>query len=99
MGLVTSAIKSDPMPGRNPPKIQRFPATKQNLLDALLDKHADGAISREERVTLDRLVLEAQQLTVANARRLAEFAEAEGEVPPPGSVPVTVWVRPEVVKR
>jgi hypothetical protein len=54
-----------------PPKIEKFPAAKQRRLDELLDKNRVGTIRSRERSVLFRLVAEAEQLMVANAKRLA----------------------------
>lgn len=78
-----------------PPRIQKFPAAKQRRMDELLDKNSEGTITPREKVQLERLVAEAERLMVANARRLADFAEAERGGPPESAVPVTVWVQPE----
>jgi hypothetical protein len=77
-----------------PPKLRRFPAAKQRRLDDLLDKSSEGAITPAEAVTLKQLVAEAEELMVANAKRLAVFAKKEAAAHPPvGAVPVTVWVQ------
>src|SRR5471030_519090 len=76
-----------------PPKIQRFPTAKQRRLDQLLDKNSEGTITAKEKALLEQLVAQAEELIVANARRLAEFSRRDGR-PPAGAVPVTVWVQP-----
>jgi hypothetical protein len=76
-----------------PPKVRKFPAPKQRRLDQLLDKNSQGTITEGERVNLVQLVAEAEQLMAENAKRLAEFSKAEPASPPPGAVPVTVWVQ------
>jgi hypothetical protein len=78
-----------------PPKLKVFPAAKQRHLDELLEKSSEGTISSSERRRLERLVAEAEQLMVANARLLATFSQTERESQPAGAVPVTVWVQPE----
>jgi hypothetical protein len=78
-----------------PPKVKKFPAAKQRILDQLLEKNSDGSITRNERARLEQLVAEAECLTVANAKRLAQFSLNEAVSPPPGAVAVTVWVKPE----
>jgi hypothetical protein len=80
-----------------PPKIKRFPASKQRRLDQLLDKLAEGIINEKEKATLERLVAEAEALMVSNSKRLAEFASSQSPQPPPGAVPVTVWVNPQLI--
>lgn len=75
-----------------PPPIEAFPATKQRRLDELLEKNSEGTIAPKEKVRLEQLVAEAEHLMVANAKRLARFAEREGS--PVDAVPVTVWVHP-----
>ena len=82
-----------------PPRLKRFPAAKQRRLDALLEKNSDGLITPEERVALEGLVAEAEQLMVVNAKRLAAFAGPEAARRRVGAVPVTVWVQPEPAER
>ena len=82
-----------------PPKVKRFPAAKQRALDELLEKNSDGLITPNERVRLDQLVVEAERLMVANAKRLAQFSQKESAGPPSKAVPVTVWVKPEPAER
>jgi len=82
-----------------PPKIKKFPAAKQRLLDTLLDKNSEGTISESEKSRLEQLVAEAERLMVANAKILAKFSENESASPPPAAVPVTVWVHSEHVGR
>lgn len=82
-----------------PPKPEKFPAAKQRRLDHLLEKNCEGTITAGEKVKLRQLVAEAEQLMVANARRLAEFAQRENRTAPAGAVPVTVWVHPEAAGR
>ncbi len=77
-----------------PPKPKKFPAAKQRRLDELLEKNSEGTISPTEKARLEKLVTEAEQLMVANAKRLAEFSKSEARAPA-GAVPVTVWVKPE----
>ena len=77
-----------------PPAPDELPADKQQRLHELLDKNSEGTITPAERTELKSLVETAEQLMVANARRLAEFSQkAPGT--PTGAVPVTVWVKPE----
>ena len=85
------------MKKRVPPKLDKFPAAKQRRLDQLLDRNSEGTITPKEKAKLEQLVAEAEQLMVANARRLAEFSQSEGVRAPVGAVPVTVWVQPEPV--
>ncbi len=82
-----------------PPKLEKFPAAKQRRLDHLLEKNSEGNITAKEKATLERLVGEAQELMVANARRLAEFSQGEAAHQPADAVPVTVWVRPQPAER
>lgn len=81
------------MKKNGPPVIQRFPAAKQRRLDGLLDKNSAGTITPQEKARLAKLVAEAERLMVANAKRLARFAEGEATAAGAGAVPVTVWVR------
>ncbi len=83
------------MKKRVPPKLQKFPAAKQRRLDQLLEKNSEGNITPKEAAILDQLVAEAEQLMGLNAGRLAEFSKGVGAHPPPGAVPVTVWVQPQ----
>ena len=62
------------MSKRTPPKIRRLATAKQQRLDVLLEKNAEGAITEKEKQTLESLVAEAEKLMVANSQRLAEFA-------------------------
>jgi hypothetical protein len=82
-----------------PPKVHKFPAVKQRRLDHLLEKSSEGTITLKEKEVLEQLVAEAQELMVANAKRLADFSKGHGARPPAGSVPVTVWVQPQKAKR
>jgi hypothetical protein len=83
-----------------PPKLQKLSAVKQRRLHQLLDKNGEGGISRKEKFILEQLVSEAEEIMVANAKRLAEFTKREAAVrPPAGAVPVTVWVQPEHAER
>jgi len=68
--------------------VEKFPAGKQRRLDRLLEKNSEGIITPKEKAALERLVAEAEQLMVANARRIAEFARGDGAHPPAGAVPV-----------
>ena len=79
-----------------PPTIERLPSEKQQRLHELLDRNSEGEIAPSEKVELEELVAQAQRLMVANAKRLADFARCEGEHPPEGAVPVTVWVTPQI---
>jgi hypothetical protein len=81
-----------------PPRVQKFPAVKQRRLDQLLDKNAEGTITPREKAALERLVAEAEELMVANGKRLAEFAKREPGSPA-GAVPVTIWVHPQETER
>ena len=56
---------------KTPPVLRRkFPVAKQRRLDELLDKNREGVITAAERTRLERLVAEAEELMVANARQL-----------------------------
>lgn len=77
-----------------PPKLQKFPPTKQRRLDRLLEKNSEGGITPREHDELQRLVLEVETLMVENAKRLAGFVKKDGGQPT-GAVPVTVWVQPQ----
>ena len=81
------------------PQISRFPAAKQRRLDVLLEKNSEGNITPRERVTLGKLVAEAEQLMVTNAQRLAQFSESARGGVPSNAVPVTVWVSPTTAAR
>lgn len=87
------------MKEKAPPKLQKFPISKQRRLDQLLDKNSEGTITPREKATLERLVAEAEKLMVANARRLAEFSKREAAPRAAGAVPVTVWVQPQHTER
>jgi hypothetical protein len=78
-----------------PPKIVKLPTAKQRRMDQLLEKNSEGTITPRETALLERLVGEAERLMVANARRLAKFAETEQTHAPANAVPVTVWVTPD----
>ena len=78
-----------------PPKVKKFPATKQRRLDELLEKNSEGTITSAEKTRLEQLVAEAENLMVANAQRMARFSQGEAAGQPAGAVPVTVWVTPE----
>jgi len=69
-----------------PPKVKKFPAAKQRMLDHLLEKNSDGSISPNERVRLEQLVAEAEHLMVANAKRLARFSQNVSANAPAGAV-------------
>jgi hypothetical protein len=75
--------------------MKRLSAVKQRRLDALLSKNSEGNIAPREKAELERLVADAEQLMVLNAKRLAAFAKA---APPTSAVPVTVWVTPEQIE-
>lgn len=78
----------------SPPKLTKFPAAKQRRMDQLLDKNREGTITPKEKVNLEQLVAQAEKFMVANARRLAEFAERERGRGPTNAIPVTVRVQP-----
>jgi hypothetical protein len=81
------------------PNLQRFPAAKQGLLDQLLEKNRERTITLKEKIRLERLVAEAEQLMVSNAKRLAQFSQREASHAPADAVPVTIWVYPDHVER
>jgi len=78
-----------------PPKLQKLSPAKHRRLDQLLDKNSEGKISARERALLDQLVTEAEELMVANAKRLADFSKSKNGGPSSSAVPVTVWVQPQ----
>jgi hypothetical protein len=82
-----------------PPKVKAFSAAKQRQLDELLEKNSEGTITPPERLRLERLVAEAEQLMVENAQRLARFSQTEAAAQPAAAVPVTVWVTPQQTGR
>jgi hypothetical protein len=92
-------IHLQPMKKTAPPKIKKFPAAKQRLLDQLLDKNSEGTITSGERAKLEQLVDQAEHLMVSNAKRLARFVQIRREGKPTRAVPVTVWVHPNSVER
>jgi hypothetical protein len=53
----------------SPPKLRKFPAGKQRRLDQLLNKNSEGTINPTELTILKRLVVEAEVLMIANAKR------------------------------
>jgi len=82
-----------------PPKLRKFPAAKQRHLHKLLDKNSEGTITPKEKALLERLVADAEELMVANAKQLAEFSRNEGPRVPANAVPVTIWVQPQSTER
>ena len=58
-----------------PSRPKKFPPAKQRRLDQLLEKNSEGRITTKEKAKLEQLVAEAEQFMVANAKRLAKFAE------------------------
>jgi hypothetical protein len=82
-----------------PPKVRKLAPAKQQRLDVLLEKNAEGTITEKEKQALESLVAEAEKLMVANSQRLAEFARSQSPQPPATAVPVTVWVNPELAGR
>lgn len=81
------------------PKVKSLASGKRRRLDELLEKNSEGTITPKEKAKLEQLVAEAEQLMVANARLLAEFAQSEAARAPADAVPVTVWVHPEHAER
>jgi hypothetical protein len=53
-------------------KLATLAADKQDRLDALMDKNNQGKLGRNERRELQELVRETQEITLHNARILAE---------------------------
>ena len=82
-----------------PPKLEKFPAAKQRRMDELLEKNSEGTITPREKAKLEQLVTEAEQLAVANAKRLAEFSQTQAGQAPAGAVPITIWVQPAPAER
>ena len=80
------------MKKNHPPRIEKLPAAKQRRLDQLLDKNSEGTITPQEKSRLEKLVAEAERLTVANAKRLARFATNEARASSEAA-PVTVWIQ------
>jgi hypothetical protein len=80
------------MKPHNPPRLKKLPTAKQQRMDDLLERNREGAITTAERAKLQRLVREAEQLMVENAKRLAAFHE-QTTAAPSGATPVTVWVK------
>lgn len=58
------------MKKRPPQKLKKLSAAKQRRMDELLEKNREGTIASEERVQLEELVSEAEQIIAANAKRL-----------------------------
>jgi hypothetical protein len=67
------------MAKRGPPKLHRLPVGKQRRLHALLEKNSEGTITAVERTSLVKLVNEAELMMVANAKRLVDFLDGEGQ--------------------
>jgi hypothetical protein len=53
------------------PRIEQFEVAKQQRMDLLVDKNSEGTITSAERTELEALVAEAEQLMLANSKRLA----------------------------
>lgn len=64
------------------PKLRKFPAAKQRLMDRLLDKNSSGSITAAEKSRLESLVAEAEGLAIENAKRLLQATGAEPRSPP-----------------
>ena len=77
------------------PEIEVMSSKKQARLDQLLDENSEGTITPDTKRELEALVLEAEQMMVLNARRLAEFTKEESPTVPSSAMPVTVWVKPQ----
>lgn len=82
------------MPNHLPPKLSKLSALKQRTMDALLEKNSEGTITPAEKARLERLVEEAEQLMVVNAKRLADFNGKRIAAKSSNAVSVTVWVQP-----
>ncbi len=80
------------------PHLKKFPVAKQQQLDNLLAKNADGTVTPDEQQRLQTLVNEAEELMVTNAKLLADFARSQSPTAPPQAVPVTVWVNPDLAE-
>jgi hypothetical protein len=78
-----------------PPRIEKLSAAKQRRLDDLLEKNSEGTITPREKLKLEQLVAQAEQLIVANAKRVAKFSRSEGA--PVAAVPV--WIQPDLAGR
>jgi hypothetical protein len=48
---------------------------------------------------LEGLVAEAEQLMVANTKRLAAYSQRIGGTQPANAIPVTVWISPTSAER
>lgn len=57
------------------PKLEKFPAKDQELMDRLLDKGSRGKLTKREQEKLNGLVEATEELTLKNAQRLARFRE------------------------
>lgn len=55
--------------------LRRLPEERQRRLGALMDAHAEGELAPDQRLELEALVAEADDLDFANARRLVEHRE------------------------
>ena len=53
-----------------PVEIEQFSAADKQRMDDLLDRNSEGTITPEERVEVEDLVSQAEQLMVRNARRM-----------------------------
>lgn len=62
-----------------PSKVRKFPDAKQRRMDRLLDKNSEGTITPHEKAELEKLVAEAEQLMVANAKRLVSLSGRSDE--------------------
>ena len=80
------------------PTIKKFPASKQQRLDALLLKNAADTLTAREKQRLQTLVDEAEALMVANAKMLSDFAKRQSPSAPAHAIPVTVWVSPDLAE-
>jgi hypothetical protein len=81
------------------PKVQMFPVAKQRRLDQLLETNSEGTITPGEKSALERLVGEAQELMLANARRLAEYSKGDAARPPAVQFPRSGQIHPTKRRR
>lgn len=55
--------------------LRRLPEEQQRRLHALMDAHSEGELAPDQRLELEALVAEADDLDFTNARRLVEHRE------------------------
>ena len=98
LAVLSSRLPGQAMKSSKLPNIKKFSSAKQRRLDELLAKNSSGAILPHEQERLVILVNEAEELMVANAKLLADFARSQSPAAPPQAVPVTVWVNPDLAE-